>query len=84
MLKFHRIKGLVAMTGESRSTCFVKVRDELLPPPVPLGPKNRGWAEHEVQEVLQARLSGWEADRIRTLVREIVARRQSLDVGEAA
>jgi prophage regulatory protein len=80
MLKFHKIKGLVAMTSDGRSTCFDRVREGLLPTPIALGPKSKVWAEHEVQEVLRARLAGWDEDRIRVLVREIIARRQSLDV----
>jgi prophage regulatory protein len=63
--------------GQCRSTLHKHVRDGTMPPPIRLGQRWSAWFSEEIDQIVRARVAGWGKDRIRELVRELVARRQT-------
>jgi len=43
-----RLPDVMAVTGQSRSLIYQKVKAGVFPQPVKLGPKAVGWVEHEI------------------------------------
>ncbi|MCE2028997.1 helix-turn-helix transcriptional regulator [Sessilibacter corallicola] len=68
----------------AKSTWFHdRVKAGLLPPPVSLGVRAKGWPEHELDQVLAFMVAGKSDDDIRTLVNHLVEKRQQLTKGVA-
>ena len=55
-VRFVRLPEVMARTGLSRSTIYVRVAEGRFPKPVPLGARSVGWIESELDE--------WFSDRI--------------------
>ena len=72
-----RPKAAWARFGDSRSGGYEKVKKQLLPPLVVLGPRMRGLPEHEIDAINSARIAGKSDDQIRQLVRDLVVARRS-------
>ena len=70
-----RLPKVLATTGLGRSSLYAAVKDGLFVKPVPLGPRAVGFAEHEVQAINQAKLSGKSLTEIRELVATLHAQR---------
>jgi prophage regulatory protein len=65
-----------ARTGFSAtSTIYKAVVDGLLPPQVKRGKRGIAWVEGEIAAVIEARINGSSEDKIRALVRQLVAAR---------
>ncbi len=68
----------------AKSTWFHdRVKAGLLPPPVSLGARAKGWPEHELDQVLAFMVAGKSDDDIRTLVNHLVDQRKNLVQGAA-
>mgnify|MGYP000598528043 CR=1 FL=1 len=65
----------------SRSTFYLKLKEGLLPPSIPLGDKAVGYIEHEYQAVLIAMIAGNNKEEIKKLVISLVNDRQQLKQG---
>lgn len=78
--KMLRMRGLVEMTGTPASTAYKQVNDGLLPKPIPLGGRNKGFPQDEIAAVMQARIAGKNDDFIRHLVKHLETHRQCEDV----
>ena len=52
-----RLPEVVARTGLSRSTIYVRLADGSFPRPVPLGARAVGWVEAEVDDWIQDRIT---------------------------
>ena len=70
-----REKAVCVKTGLPRSTLRLRVRQGVFPKPIKLGGALTGWPESEVDEVLDARVSGASDELIRSIVRRIEADR---------
>ena len=75
MIEFVRRPAVLRKRGRCSSQHYDDIRRGLFTPPVKLGSSAAGWPEHEVEVLNAARLAGKTDDEIRTLVRELVARR---------
>ena len=75
---FLRIKEVKRRVGKAHTATYGDVRTGLLPPPIPLGPRAKGFIEYEIDSVTAARAAGQSDAQIRQLVAELVAARQEL------
>lgn len=77
-IRILRLPACKDKSGDSRSTTYQKIKNGLWPPPVAIGPRSRGWVEHEIEAVLAARVAGKSENEIRALVAGLIeARRRS-------
>ena len=56
-LSILRLKSVMAQTGLSRSTIYLRVSEGTFPSPIKLGERSVGWLESEVQAWLKDRVS---------------------------
>lgn len=73
MLRRPKVSQTIAM---SRSATYNLIAEGLFPPGVKLSTRAVAWPEHEVNQVLSARIAGKSDDEIRQLVRDLVAKRK--------
>jgi prophage regulatory protein len=73
-----RLPAVLAKSGVSRSTIYLRVRQGLWPNPVKLGPRSIGWPASEVEAINAARIGGLADDEIRALVIQLEAARKPL------
>jgi prophage regulatory protein len=76
-VKILRKPAVVAMTGESKSTLYLRISAGLFTPAVSLGPRSVGWPEHEAQAILAARIAGKTEGDIKSLVSSLIAARKN-------
>lgn len=60
----------------SKSTLFTQIKQGLIPPSIALGNRAVGYLQHEVYEILCARIAGQSNTEIKLLVKSLVAKRQ--------
>ena len=70
-----RLPEVRSLSGQSRSTVYLRIAQGVFPKPIALGPRMVGWRESEVAAVNAARIRGASDDELRTLVRELEAAR---------
>ena len=66
-----RLPTVLAVTGYSRSTLYLRITQGLWPKQVSLGARAVGWPMGEIRAMNIARISGKSDEEIRTLVREL-------------
>lgn len=66
-----------ARLGMSRSSFYSQISEGLLPRPVSIGSRSVALPDHEIDEVIKARLSGKTDDEIKALVRRLEASRKA-------
>ena len=64
--------------GRSRSSHYKDISDGLFPPAVPIGDRAVGTPWHEIDAVIAAQISGQSKEKIRGLVKKLVAERKVL------
>ena len=74
-IRFVRERELLYLLGKRRSTKNNDIRRGLLPRGVPLGPREIGWPEHEIEAINCARLRGASAEDVKALVTKLEAER---------
>lgn len=77
-LRFVKPAKAFAMLAVSRSSGYKQLKTGLLPSLVRIGPRARALPEHEIDQMIRARIAGLTDDEIRQLVRRIVAERAGL------
>jgi prophage regulatory protein len=75
-LIINRKTEILKRIGISKSTLHAKIKQQLLPPAIPLGARSVGFLQHEIDAVLAAMVAGKSNKEIQTLVAELVAQRQ--------
>ena len=75
MATILRLPQVLARTGDSRSTHYLKIERGLMTSQVSLGARSVGWVEHEIDATLNARIAGKSEDEIRNLVAKLHAAR---------
>lgn len=68
MARILRLPAVIDRTGKSRSPIYADIQAGLFPRPIKLGARAAGWPEHEVEQVITARIRGETDDAIRRLV----------------
>ena len=56
--KILRLPHVMAQTGLSRSSVYLRVAQGLLPKPISLGSRAVGWPENEIDAINAARIAG--------------------------
>jgi prophage regulatory protein len=70
-----RLPSVLAETGYSRSTIYLRISQGLWPKPISLGPRAVGWPSQEVEQLNTYRIAGRSDDEIRQLVKRLEADR---------
>ena len=70
-----RLPEVMARTGLSRSTIYVRISKGLWPKPISLGERAVGWPDHEVEAVNAARVAGKSNEEVEVIVRNLEANR---------
>ena len=73
-----RIWDVMAFMNIARSTVYLRVKQQLLTPPVKYGPRVAGWPQHEIKEIVYAYNSGQNEAEIEALVRQLIEDRQKI------
>lgn len=72
-----RLPAVMAESGSSRSTIYLRVKQGLWPKPVKLGPRAVGWPACEITAINGARIAGMTDDEIRALVIKLESARKT-------
>jgi prophage regulatory protein len=72
-----RLPAVLAESGLSRSTTYLRIAQGLWTKQVRLGPRCVGWPSHEVAALNAARISGKSDEEIRALVVKLEAARKA-------
>ena len=78
MTEMIRMAGIIKATGYPRGSIYEHIKKGTFPKPVSMGMRTAAWPRHEVEKILQARISGKNENEIRLLVDQILADRQSI------
>ena len=73
-----RLPAVLADTGLSRSTIYLRIAQGVFTRPVSLGARAVGWPAHEVTAINAARIAGKSEAQMRELVRELEVARKSV------
>jgi prophage regulatory protein len=65
------------LTGDKRSTLYLRVSEGLFPKPVKIGARASAWPEDEVSAINAARIAGKSNEEIRALVAKLEAARKA-------
>ena len=71
-----RLPAVLAATGYSRSTLYLRMTQGLWPKQVQLGARSIGWPAHEVEAMNVIRIAGKSDEAIRALVVNLEAARK--------
>jgi prophage regulatory protein len=71
MITIQRLKKVKLQLGISRSTCYLHINQGLLPKPISIGSRAVGWPSHEIDAILNARISGCSDSEIKELVNQL-------------
>jgi prophage regulatory protein len=71
MITIQRLKKVKLQLGISRSTCYLHINQGLLPKPISIGSRAVGWPSHEIDAILNARISGCTDVEIKELVNQL-------------
>lgn len=72
-----RLPTVLAESGYSRSTLYLRMNQGLWPRQISLGARAVGWPDHEVQAMNAARIAGKSDEAIRALVTQLEAARKN-------
>ena len=75
-----RLPAVLAATGYSRSTLYLRMTQGLWPKQVQLGARSIGWPAHEVEAMNAIRIAGKSDEDIRNLVINLEAARREVAV----
>jgi prophage regulatory protein len=73
-----RLPAVLADTGLSRSTIYLRIAQGVFTRPVSLGARAVGWPAHEVTAINAARIAGKSETQMRDLVRELEMARKAV------
>jgi prophage regulatory protein len=75
MARILKLPIVIERTGKSRSPIYADIQLGLFPKPVKLGARAVGWPEHEVEEIIAARIAGADPSKLQKLVARLHAAR---------
>ena len=71
-----RIWDVKAFLNVAKSTVYLRVKQQLLTPPVKYGPRVAGWPQDEIRKIVDAQNAGQTDIDIRALVSQLIKDRQ--------
>jgi prophage regulatory protein len=73
-----RLPAVIAGSGLSRSTIYLRIAQGVFTRPVSLGARAVGWPAHEMTAINAARIAGKSEAQMRELVRELEVARKAV------
>lgn len=73
-----RLPAIIASTGLSRSTIYLRIKQRMFTSPVSLGGRAVGWPASEVAALNAARIAGKTDGEVRELVAQLEAARKAV------
>lgn len=80
MARILKLPTVLDRKGGSRSKTYVEMEQGLFPRPIKLGLRAVGWPEHEVEQVIAARIAGVDDTKLRKLVQRLHEARTALAI----
>ena len=77
-LNIIRILEVTKRFGLAKSSTYDRITKGLIPPPIILGGRSKGYIESEINSVLKAMISGKTEGEIKLLVVDLIQQRQNL------
>ena len=68
MARILKLPNVLDRTGKTRSPIYADIQQGLFPRPIKLGARAVGWPEHEVEQIIAARIAGTDDSKLRKLV----------------
>lgn len=78
LINIQRLPVVQSTMGLSRSSIYGHIAQGLFPKPIHIGSRAVGWPSHEVQMLINARISGSTEEAIRQLVIDLTAKRSEM------
>lgn len=75
MARILRLPAVIDRTGKSRTGLYDDMARGTFPRPIRLGARAAGWPEHEVEQIVAARIRGDDDSAIKKLVAKLHAAR---------
>jgi len=72
-----KMKDLIIVLGLCKSSIYLRIKQGLLPPPVPNGERAVRWPSREIEMIIAAQISGKPKGVIKALVNQLVADRNA-------
>ena len=76
-LRIIRRPEVLNRLGIGNTALHYRIKEGLIPPPIPLGARAVGWLEHELDQVLKAMAAGKSTGYIKTLVSHLIDQRRN-------
>jgi len=76
-ISLQRSRVVCDRLGKGRATLHNDIHDGLMPPPIQLGSRWSAWPSDEIDQIIRARIAGWDKAQLRELVKQLVARRKT-------
>lgn len=70
-----RLPDVIKLTGLKRSSIYIKVNEGLLPAPIKISKRAIGWPMNEIQQVVDAIISGASSEDVYQLVLKLMEER---------
>jgi prophage regulatory protein len=77
-LKLLSMAQLSITLAKSRSSNYADFKDGLLPSPIRISRRRVALPDHEIQQIVAARMAGYTDDQVRALVKALMAARADL------
>lgn len=77
-LRILRLERTLDKTGQTKSPLYDDASKGLFTMPVKIGPRASGWPEHEVDQIIAARIAGAGDAEIKKLVQRLHEQRKSV------
>ncbi len=77
-LQLIRRPEVIKLTGRSKSSLQLDEKAGLMPTPIPIGARAVAYIKHEVEAVIQARISSKSKDEIQSLVTTLISQREQM------
>jgi len=76
--RITRRPDVLSMFAFGNTSLHVRIKDGLMPPPIPLGARAVGWVQSELDSVLSAMIAGYSDAQLRELVASLVDQRKQV------
>jgi len=76
--RITRRPDVLSMFAFGNTSLHVRIKDGLMPPPIPLGARAVGWVQSELDSVLSAMIAGYSDAQLRELVSSLLDQRKQV------
>ncbi len=72
-----KLSSVIKATACSKSAIYESIKKETFPPAIKLSLRSVAWVQSEVEAWIKAKIAGATEDKLKELVRSLVAKRQA-------